>query len=70
MDRSHYPTRKMTLDQEGQEPVVGTSPEERLEMMWPLALQAWEFASWDRPSGASHESRLRRDVGRVIRPAG
>lgn len=70
MDRSHYPTRKLRLGQEGQEEAVGGSPLERLEMMWPLTLQAWEFASWNRPREERHESRLRRDVGRVIRPEG
>ena len=69
MDRSRYPTRKLTLDQEGQEQVLPHTPEECLEMVWLLTLQVWEFATWNRPGGGANESRLRRDVGRVIRPA-
>ena len=68
-DRSRYPTRKLTLEDEGKVEIVGNSPAERLEMMWPLTLQVWEFATWNQPSGDRDESRLRRDVGRVIRPA-
>lgn len=39
-----------------------TTPEERLEMMWPLAVDAWAFKG--EPVG---ESRLLRHVVRVVR---
>jgi hypothetical protein len=70
MDRSHYPTRKIRLEEEGQEPLVGGTPEERFEMVWVLTVQAWEFANGQQPGEEGHEPRLRRDVGRVVRPAG
>ncbi len=39
-----------------------TTPEERIEMMWQLALDAWAFMG-----EPLDDSRLRRDVVRVIR---
>ena len=67
-DRSAYPTRKLPLEKEGEGPLLELSPEARLEMVWPLTIQAWEFATWDHLEGVGDESRLRRDVGRLIRP--
>jgi hypothetical protein len=70
MDRSHYSTRKLRLEDEHGESKLSATPEECVEMVWPLTLQAWEFATWNQPKGEGDESRLRRDVGRVVRPAG
>ena len=70
MDRSLYPTRLLRLeDEHGYGRVAGT-PEECVAMVWPLTLQAWEFATWNAPKGEGDEQRLRRDVGRVVRLPG
>jgi hypothetical protein len=54
--------RKTTLAQQGQEDDLrATTPEQRLAMMWQLALDAWAF------KGEPVAPRLRRDVVRVIR---
>jgi hypothetical protein len=37
------------------------TPAERVAMVWTLTVQAWAF------KGIDAESRMRRDVGRVIR---
>ena len=62
-DRSHWPVKigrlsdaELDLDPE---PV---SPEQALEMIWPLTLDAWAFMK-----GTDAESRLQRHVVRVIR---
>lgn len=63
VDRANYPTRKVTLAQEGQEHAVRLlSPEERVRMVWTLTVQAYTFkdGTWDEP-------RLRRDVVRTLR---
>jgi hypothetical protein len=64
MDRSDYPTRLSRL---GEEPAdrLPPSPAERIAMVWTLTVQAWAFEE-----GGDAESRLRRDVGRVIRGGG
>jgi len=67
MDRSNYPTRKLRLEDEHGDCKAPGTPEEWVEMVWPLTLQTWEFAAWSRPEGESVESRLRRDVVRVVR---
>ena len=62
-DRSHYPTRKLTLEEEGdQADLRRLTPEERVAMVWQLTEQAWTFKDghWDEP-------RLRRDVVRTVR---
>ncbi|MGC3967085.1 MAG: hypothetical protein QM775_06845 [Pirellulales bacterium] len=41
------------------------TPAERWELMWELALQAWVLEG--KPADEFIQSRLRRDVGRVIR---
>lgn len=62
-DRSHWPTRKIALEDEGREPALGNlTPGELVEMVWELTLQAWEFKDGER-----REPRLRRDVVRVVR---
>ncbi len=70
MDRSHYPTRLLRLEEEDGDCRVAGTPEERVEMVWPLTQEAWEFATWNQPKGDGDEPRLRRDVGRVVRSAG
>lgn len=63
VDRSHYPTRKLTLEDEGrQDDVRRLTPEQRVAMVWQLTAQAWTFKDgrWDEP-------RLRRDVVRTVR---
>jgi hypothetical protein len=63
MDRSHYPIRKLRLDEEGTDSYVRSlRPEERIAMVWTLTLQAWMFKE-----GAAGEPRLRRDVVRTLR---
>jgi hypothetical protein len=44
------------------DPYAAMTVGERVAMVWPLTLAAWEFAG--KPV---HESRLRRDVDRVVR---
>ena len=61
MDRSTYPTRLCRLGDEPREQDDNT-PAERIAMVWTLTLQAWAFQG-----GGDAESRLRRDVGRVVR---
>jgi len=62
-DRSHYPVRKTTLRDEGKDEYVARmTPAERVALVWTLTVQAWQFKD---PS--FRESRLRRDVVRVIR---
>lgn len=64
-DRSHYPTRKKRLtDPDDDAYIRGLTPGERMEMVWPLTLQAWAFKEGLDPA---HEPRLRRDIVRVIR---
>jgi hypothetical protein len=62
MDRSHYPVRKISLGEEGQEPKSTLTPAERVLMVGELTAQAWTFKD-----GRFDEPRLRRDVGRVVR---
>ncbi len=56
-NRSHWPVRRFTLAAEPPEDLSGeTTAEERLEMMWPLALDAWTLAGLplpDYPRGAA-----------------
>lgn len=63
MDRSHYPTRKLRLQDEGREDDVRRlTPGQRVAMVWQLTAQAWTFKDghWDEP-------RLRRDVVCTVR---
>ena len=56
-DRRHWPVRRFTLATQPPEDLSGeTTAEERLEMMWPLALDAWTLAGLplpDYPRGAA-----------------
>ena len=63
--RSKYETRLGKLhdpDDEERRRLASLSPEERLEMVWTLTVQAWAFKE-----GRTIEPRLRRDVTRVVR---
>jgi len=63
MDRSTLPTRKRRLgDAEDHTALLRLTPSARVEMVWPLTLQAWAFFN-----GLADEPRLRRDVVRVTR---
>ena len=63
IDRSHYPTRIIRPgDRELPDPVLSMTPEQRLEMVWPLTLEAWRFMG--KPVD---ELRLQRHVVRVVR---
>lgn len=62
-DRSHWPTRKLRLeDEDRHDDTAALTPGERIEMVWEITKSAWAFKD---PS--FHESRLRRDIARVIR---
>jgi hypothetical protein len=58
--------RKTKLSEQGQETDLQfTTPEERIGMMWQLALDAWAFTE-----GFDAESRLPRHIVRVLRREG
>jgi hypothetical protein len=62
-DRSNYPVRRTRLnDQHGPSLRRSTTASERLQMVWPLTLGAWQFKE-----PLSDEPRLRRDVVRIVR---
>jgi hypothetical protein len=66
VDRTGYPTRISRLgDPEDDSYVRSLTPAERMAMVWPLTLQAWEFKE-----GFDHEPRLQRHVVRVVRGRG
>ena len=61
-DSNRQIVRKSTLTAQGKEDDLrDTTPEERLNMMWQLALNAWAM------KGEKVEPRLPRHVVRVIR---
>jgi len=61
MDRRQLPVRVTRLRDQGRErDLEGTTPAERIGMMWLLALDAWAFMG-------DADAPLRRDVLRVIR---
>jgi hypothetical protein len=64
MGRSHYPVRKIRLADEGREPASTLTADQRVALVWPLTVEAWTFKD-----GRFDESRLRRDVARVVRRA-
>ena len=66
MDRSSYPVRKLSLEEEGQDDLVrNTTAAERIAMVWQLTCQAWMFKE-----GEFSEPRLPRHVVRVVRNEG
>lgn len=60
-DRSSHIVRVSKLGEESDDDVKFLSPSERLLMVWDLTRTAWTF------KGEPVESRLRRDVVRVVR---
>lgn len=64
-DDNRQIVRKSTLAQQGEEDDLrNTTAEQRLKMMWQLAVDAWAMR------GEKVESAVRRDVIRVIRSRG
>ena len=63
-DRTHWPVRKFALGAQPREDLsLSTTAEERLAMMWTLALDAWAL------SGQALPEYSRRDTPvRVVRP--
>jgi hypothetical protein len=62
MSETPRTARKTRLADQGKETdLAGTTPEERMLMMWQLAQDAWAML------GDRGESRLLRHVGRVVR---
>ncbi len=62
--RSDWPIRRYELGEEPSENLIATTtPEERLGMMWELALQAWSLTGRPLPEYERHEI-----PGRVVRP--
>lgn len=60
-DRSHYPVRRVTLEDEGKNDDYSRfTPAERLAMVWELTKQAWIFKEgrWDEPRLDRHDVRL------------
>jgi hypothetical protein len=61
--RRDWPVRKTTLARQGTEgDVRNLTPAQRLAMVWPLSVQAWQFKE-----PMADEPRLRRHVVRVVR---
>lgn len=62
-DRSNWPTRLLRMEDEDEfDDTASFTPEQRMEMVWELTKSAWAFKEPE-----FRESRLRRDVARVIR---
>lgn len=60
--RKNWPVKVYRRGEEpGDDLSAETTAEERLGMMWQLTLDSWAF------TGATVESRLPRDVARVVR---
>ncbi|MCU0223760.1 MAG: hypothetical protein MUF27_06760 [Acidobacteria bacterium] len=58
--RRSWPVRKYELGTEPADDLSAiTTPEERLAMMWPLALEAWELAGRPLPGYARNETPVR-----------
>jgi hypothetical protein len=64
VDRSHWTVKKYKLGEEPEydEATMQLTHGERIEMVWEITKTAWAFKDPD-----FRESRLRRDVARVIR---
>ena len=65
-NRKLYTTRLEKIsNQVSEDPPVGDSPAQRLEMMWPLTLDAWAFMG-----DPNVEHRLQRHVERLVKGEG
>jgi hypothetical protein len=61
MSRRSWPVRKYRLGAEPSEDLSGsTTAEERIEMMWPLAVEAWTLAGRPLPDYARDQAPVRR----------
>ena len=66
-DRRTWPVRRFTLDTQPGDDLSGVNtPEERLEMMWPLALEAWTLTGAALPDYARGSAPVR--VGPLFAP--
>jgi hypothetical protein len=62
-DRSAYPTRVARLhDPEDRRWVQAFTPDQLIEMVWPMTLTAWAFKE-----GLAQEPRMQRHAVRVVR---
>jgi hypothetical protein len=58
--RTGWPVRKYRLGSEPSDDLSETTtPEERLEMMWPLALEAWSLAGKPHPEYVRGDTPIR-----------
>ncbi len=64
LSRADWPVRKYRLGEEPCDLLDGTTAEERIEMMWPLALEAWSLSGRVVPD----YERKNSPVHRFIRP--
>jgi hypothetical protein len=59
-DRGHWPVRKFRLGEEPSDDLSATTTaEERLAMMWPLALEAWSLTGKPLADYARSEAPVR-----------
>jgi len=59
-ERQSWPVRKFRLGSEPSDDLSDfTTPDERLEMMWPLALEAWSMAGHALPDYDRGETPIR-----------
>ena len=59
-DRLEWPVRKFALgDEPGDNLSSTTTPAERLQMMWPLAQEAWSIAGWSLPEYSRSETPVK-----------
>ena len=58
--RRSWPVRKFRLGEEPEDSLLeSATAEERLEMMWPLALEAWELSGRPLPDYSRAETPVR-----------
>ena len=59
--RRHWPVRKLRLgDEPGDDLSATTTVEERLAMMWPLAVEAWSLTGQPIPEYQREDTPVRR----------
>jgi hypothetical protein len=64
-DRSQWTVKKYKLGEEPPDDLSDLTPAERIAMVWEITKNAWAFKE-----PGFRESRLRRDVVRVVRRRG
>ncbi len=58
--RAHWPVRAFRVGEQPSEDLsLSTTPEERLAMMWPLALDAWALTGQALPDYSRRETPVR-----------